>query len=60
MPQIRTVTDHYQCWCVLIEDDRELPCLDNTSGPDDPFCDTCTDRHPYLGVEVGTRDPRQY
>jgi len=45
---------------VLIEDDRELPCLDNTSGPDDPFCDTCTDRHPYLGVEVGTRDPRQY
>jgi hypothetical protein len=36
------------CCCVLVavEEEREpVPCNMETSGPDDPFCFECTDRH---------------
>lgn len=50
----------YQCWCLLVSSTTELTCGGFTSGPDDPFCATCTDRHPdaHDRFTVTQRDPR--
>jgi hypothetical protein len=43
----------YLCCCILIYNDgQEATCGEETSGPDDPFCRTCTTRH------VENTDPR--
>lgn len=37
----------FLCCCVLIgPGGDENPCNEVTSGPDDPFCVECADRHP--------------
>ena len=36
-----------KCCCVLVEvdTDHKVYCYNLTTGPDDPFCPGCTDRH---------------
>lgn len=64
---MRTTTEHrYQCWCVLVDNYTGTPsqCGARTSGPDDPFCIICADRHPVFAVSqsitVTQQDPRLY
>jgi hypothetical protein len=38
----------YLCCCVLIHGgdvDDPIPCMGDTTGPDDPFCGACSGRH---------------
>jgi len=55
------------CHCVLVlKDGKKRVCTAETSGPDDPFCEDCSNRHTepgpaYLhklaGTTVTTRQP---
>jgi hypothetical protein len=52
-------TEDVLCHCVLIhtgqnEGDPDTLCNVKTSGPDDPFCKDCSDRHKdHIGVVTG-------
>jgi hypothetical protein len=35
----------YPCCCLIIDEDGENICAGTTTGPDDPFCLSCTTRH---------------
>ena len=43
----REVVEETICCCVMIrpKTGQERVCENLTSGPDDPFCDNCTERH---------------
>lgn len=34
-----------RCCCVIVEPETEAECMAITSGPDEPFCISCADRH---------------
>ena len=52
-------TEEMLCCCVLVhpgetEGDIDTLCNVKTSGPDDPFCSDCSDRHKdHIGVKSG-------
>jgi hypothetical protein len=51
---VREIEEEYRCCCVLVhKDNYENQCNDLTSGPDDPFCPSCTARHPDVPPGVG-------
>jgi hypothetical protein len=56
-PPVRSNRSENHCHCLLVEGDIENYCEQPTSGPDDPFCRVCSDRHPqrqFSRVEVLT------
>lgn len=49
---IRTNPTDNHCHCLLIRNECRNYCAQPTSGPDDPFCGDCSDRHDGIGNDA--------